>query len=78
MGCMTFGMPLFSTYFTFLFPVGIGIYWIASNVFAFAQTVLLSYTHNPKKTIAKLMIEEAIQRRSKEQNLKLVASRKEK
>ena len=77
MGCMTFGMPLFSTYFTFLFPVGIGIYWIASNVFAFAQTVLLSFTHNPKKMIAKLMIEEAIQRRSKEQNLKLVASRKE-
>lgn len=78
MGCMTFGMPLFSTYFTFLFPVGIGIYWIASNVFAFMQTVILSYTHNPKKMIAKLMIEETIQRRSKEDNLKLVASRKEK
>jgi YidC/Oxa1 family membrane protein insertase len=78
MGCMTFGMPLFSTYFTFLFPVGIGIYWIASNVFAFAQTVILSYTHNPKKMIAKLMVEETIQRRSKEENLKLVATRKEK
>jgi len=78
MGCMTFGMPLFSTYFTFLFPVGIGIYWIASNVFAFAQTVILSFTHNPKKMIAKLMIEETIQRRSKEENLKLVASKKEK
>jgi YidC/Oxa1 family membrane protein insertase len=75
---MTFGMPLFSTYFTFLFPVGIGIYWIASNVFAFAQTVILSFTHNPKKMIAKLMVEETIQRRSKEDNLKLVASRKEK
>lgn len=78
MGCMTFGMPLFSTYFTFLFPVGIGIYWIASNVFAFMQTVILSFTHNPKKMIAKLMIEETIQRRSKEENLKLVALRKEK
>lgn len=78
MGCMTFGMPLFSTYFTFLFPVGIGIYWIASNVFAFVQTVILSITHSPKKMIAKLMIEETIQRRSKEENLKLVASRKEK
>jgi YidC/Oxa1 family membrane protein insertase len=77
MGCMTFGMPLFSTYFTFLFPVGIGIYWIASNVFAFAQTVVLSYTHNPKKMIAKLMIEETIQRRSKEQNTRLIVTRKE-
>lgn len=78
MGCMAFGMPLFSTYFTFLFPVGIGIYWIASNVFAFIQTVALSFTHNPKKMIAKLMVEETIQRRSKEANLKLIAARKEK
>jgi len=78
MGCMTFGMPLFSTYFTFMFPVGIGIYWIASNIFAFIQTVILSYTHSPKKLIAKLMIEETVQRRSNEENLKLVASRKEK
>jgi len=78
MGCMTFGMPLFSTYFTFLFPVGIGIYWTASNVFAFAQTVILNYTHNPKKMIAKLMIEETIERRSREENLKLVAERKNK
>lgn len=77
MGCMTFGMPLFSTYFTFLFPVGIGIYWIASNVFAFAQTVILSYTHSPQKTVAKLMVEETIQRRSKEQNTIIVAKRKE-
>lgn len=77
MGCMTFGMPLFSTYFTFLFPVGIGIYWIASNVFAFTQTVILSYTHSPQKMVAKLMIEETIQRRSKEQNTILVATRKE-
>lgn len=78
MGCMTFGMPLFSTYFTFMFPVGIGIYWIASNIFAFIQTVILSYTHSPKKLIAKLMVEDTIQRRSKEETLKLVASRKEK
>ena len=32
MGCMTFGMPLFSLYFTFQFPIGIGVYWIASSV----------------------------------------------
>ncbi|NLP48999.1 MAG: YidC/Oxa1 family membrane protein insertase [Clostridiales bacterium] len=74
MGCMTFGMPLFSTYFTFLFPVGIGIYWTASNIFAFAQTLILNYTHNPKKMIAKLMIEETIERRSREENLKHAAT----
>lgn len=78
MGCMTFGMPLFSVYFTFLFPVGIGIYWIASNIFAFIQTVVISFTHSPQKMTAKLMIEETIQRRSREENLKRVASMKDK
>jgi len=75
---MTFGMPLFSVYFTFLFPVGIGIYWIASNIFAFIQTVVISFTHSPQKMTAKLMIEETIQRRSREENLKRVASMKDK
>ncbi len=78
MGCMSFGMPLFSTYFTFLFPVGIGIYWIASNIFAFAQTVILSFTHSPQKMVARLMIEETIQRRSKEANLKRVVANQKK
>ncbi|MCR5485263.1 MAG: YidC/Oxa1 family membrane protein insertase [Clostridiales bacterium] len=73
MGCMTFGMPLFSLYFTFQFPVGIGIYWIASNLFAFLQMVILNFTHSPKKMLAKELIEETVQRRSREENLKRVA-----
>ena len=72
---MTFGMPLFSLYFTFQFPAGIGIYWIASNVFALIQTVILSVTHSPKKMIAKLMVDETVQRRSREENLKRAAQK---
>ncbi|MBQ2775731.1 MAG: YidC/Oxa1 family membrane protein insertase [Clostridia bacterium] len=75
MGCMTFGMPLFSVYFTFQFPMGIGIYWIASNIFAFIQTVILSYTHSPKKMVAKMMVDETVQRRSREENLKRAAQK---
>ncbi len=75
MGCMTFGMPIFSVYFTFQFPMGIGIYWIASNIFAFIQTVILSYTHSPKKMVAKLMVDETVQRRSREENLKRAAQK---
>ena len=78
MGCMTFGMPLFSLYFTFQFPVGIGIYWTASNIFAFLQTVLLNFTHNPKRMLAKILVEETIQRRSKEENMKRAAQLKNK
>lgn len=72
MGCMTLGMPLFSLYFTFQFPAGIGIYWIASNIFAFFSTVIISFTHSPKKLITKAMVEETIVRRSKEANTKRV------
>lgn len=78
MGCMTFGMPLFSLYITFQFPVGIGVYWIASSVIAFIQTVILNSVFSPKKATTKLLIEETIQRRSKEENLKRVAEIKNK
>lgn len=78
MGCMTFGMPLFSLYFTFQFPIGIGVYWIASSVIAFVQTVVLNSVFSPKKATTKLLIEETIERRSKEENLKKVAEIKNK
>lgn len=70
MGCMMFSMPLFSLY-TFLFPAGMGIYWIISNVLSFLQTLIIGYTHSPKKLVAKVMIEETIERRSKENNTKI-------
>ena len=78
MGCMTFGMPLFSLYFTFQFPIGIGVYWIAPSVIALVQTVVLNSVFSPKKATTKLLIEETIERRSKEENLKKVAEIKNK
>ena len=74
MGCMTFGMPLFSLIFTFQFPVGIGVYWIASSLIAFIQTVILNIVYSPKKTMTKILIDETVQRRSKEENMKRMAS----
>ncbi|HZJ77671.1 MAG TPA: YidC/Oxa1 family membrane protein insertase [Clostridia bacterium] len=75
MGCMVLFMPVISVYFTFQFPVGIGIYWITSNIFAFLQQVVLSHTHNPRKMVARLMVEETVLRRSKENTRKLMISR---
>lgn len=77
MGCMTFVMPLFSLYFVVNYPAGIGIYWIASSIFGFLSTVIIGHFYNPKKMIAKLMIDETIERRSKENNTKLMAKNKE-
>lgn len=72
MGCMSFFMPLFSLYLAFQFPVGISIYWTVSNLLAFAQMLLLNYTHAPEKVIARQMIKEEIYRHSRENNVKQI------
>lgn len=77
MGCMMFGMPLLSLYFVINYPIGIGVYWIASGLFGFITTVIIGYFYSPKKTLAKLMIDETIERRSKEENQKLIAAKKD-
>ncbi len=69
MGCMTFMSPLMSVWFTFLFPAGVGVYWIMSSFFQLVQTVLLNATHNPQKVIARSMIDETVERRSREANI---------
>ncbi len=74
MGCMTFMSPVMSFMFSFSFPAGIGFYWIISNILSFIQTVGLSLTLKPDAIIAGQMIDETVQRRSREQNLKYKAS----
>lgn len=77
-GCMTFGMPLFSLYWVINYPIGIGVYWIASSVFGFISTVIIGNIYSPKKVMAKLMVDETVERRSKENSIKLAAEIKEK
>lgn len=71
-GCMALMSPMMSLFFTFMFPAGVGFYWIMSNVFSFLQSLLLYGLYNPKKVIAKTMVEETIIRRSYENNVRLV------
>lgn len=73
MGCMMLMMPLMSLWFTFQFPAGMGMYWILSNVFAFVQTLILGHIYAPRKTIARLMVDETIDRRSYEETIKTAA-----
>ena len=70
MGCMMLTMPLMSVWFTFQFPSGMGMYWILSNVLAFFQTLVVGHFYAPRKTIAKLMVDETIYRRSYENTKK--------
>jgi len=77
MGCMSFGMPLMSLFFVVRFPVGIGIYWIASSVFGFLSTVLIGHFYSPAKMIARIMVDETVERRSREEVIKRAAANKE-
>ena len=71
MGCMTFMSPLMSLIFTFMFPTGVGVYWIISNILSFVQQVVISIFYSPKKVIAQQMVEETVLRRSKENTTKM-------
>ena len=48
---MTIFMIAFSTFFAFLVPAGVGLYWIAGNLFAIPSMYLLNLIMNPKKYI---------------------------
>ena len=70
MGCMTFMSPVISVVFAFTLPAGIGFYWIISNVLTFIQMVALAAIYKPEDIIAQQMIDETVQRRSREESVK--------
>lgn len=73
MGCMTFMSPAMSIWFSFLFPASVGVYIILSTFLSFVQMVILNQTHSPKKVLARLMVDETVNRRAREKVLKNVA-----
>lgn len=72
MGCMTLYMPIMQIVFGFLFPISVGIYTIMSSAISFLQMVVLNHIYSPKKVLARVMVEEAVYRRSKEENTKKI------
>ena len=71
-GCTMLVMPIMSVWFAFLFPSGIGVYWIASNVISTIQSPVPKKAMSPQKNIAKLMIKESVERRSRENSIKRI------
>ncbi len=70
MVAMMLMMPFFSFYITFKVPAAVGFYWIISNVVSLLQQLFIAKFFPPKKSQAKLMVENTIYRRSREKNLK--------
>lgn len=75
MGCMMLMMPLWSVYLCWNFPVGMGMYWILSSLIAFFQTLIIGHFYAPRKVLAKVMVEETVNRRAYEK-MKLTAREK--
>lgn len=48
MKTMNLLMPLMSAYFCFILPAGVGLYWIASNVFQIVQSIVLDKIYSNK------------------------------
>ncbi|MCD7723887.1 MAG: YidC/Oxa1 family membrane protein insertase [Clostridiales bacterium] len=62
-------MPLFSLFIAFQVPAAVGFYWIISNLVAILQQLFIAKFFPPRKSQAKLMIENTIERRSREENI---------
>lgn len=65
-------MPFFSFYISFKVTAAVGFYWIISNLVAVLQQIFIFKQFPPKKTQARLMIENTIERRSREENIKKI------
>jgi len=63
-------MPLFSFYIAFQVSAAVGFYWIISNLVAIVQQLVTAKFFPPKRNIAREMIENTIQRRSREESIK--------
>ena len=63
-------MPFFSFYIAFKVPAAVGFYWIISNVVAVFQQLFIAKFYPPRKSQAKLMVENTIERRSREESIK--------
>ena len=65
-------MHFFSLWIAFQVPAAVGFYWIVSNLVAILQQVFIAKAFPPKKSQARLMVENTIERRSREENVKKI------
>ncbi len=69
MGCMMFGMPIFSLVLTFGYPGAVGWYWACSNIVSTVISVAMTKFFSPGKLVAQLEAKEAKKRRAYEQGI---------
>lgn len=73
---MTIFMIAFSSYFAFLVPAGVGVYWIFGNLFSIPVMYLVNWMYSPKEyidydTLNKMKIKAKEEAEIEKQNVKL-------
>ena len=66
-------MPLFSFFIAFRVPAAVGFYWMISNLVALVQQLVMAKFFPPKKNIAREMVVNTIERRSREESIKKIS-----
>lgn len=70
MKTMMYIMPLFSLFFCFQVPAGVGLYWVVSNIFSYVQAIVLNKKYNPQKMAEKIKAEqEALAEKERQEKL---------
>ena len=62
---MIYLMPVLSFFFAVKLPLGVGLYWIFSNVFSFVQTVIINKKYNVKKIVEEIKQKEEEEKKNR-------------
>lgn len=76
MKMMTVAMPLISAFISYTYSAGLGLYWIASNIVAIAQTFILNKMYDPKKVLAEVEEKLAREKEAEKEKRRLAAERR--
>ena len=63
-------LPLMTAYFAYIVPCAVGFYWICSNIFGFAQTIIMNKFYSPDLLVARSEAEHIARLELEEANIR--------
>ena len=76
MKMMTYAMPIISAFISYTYSAGLGVYWIASNIVAIAQTFILHKMYDPNKVLAEVEAKIAREKEAEKEKRRQAAERR--
>jgi len=76
MKMMNIMMPLISVWISYTYTSALGLYWIASNIVAIGQTVLLNRLYNPQKVLKEVEEKMAKDKAAEKEKRRLAAEKR--